>query len=81
VDAARRASLASDGRSSAPDALSDREQRVLELVALGLTNAQIASELCLSVRTIEKARARAQRKRGLRSRADVVAFVRGSAAA
>jgi DNA-binding NarL/FixJ family response regulator len=71
------ASLASDGAGTAPETLSDREQRVLELVALGLTNVQIASELGLSVRTIEKARARAQRKRGLRSRADVVAYVRG----
>ena len=49
---------------------------MLELVAVGLTNREIARELGVSLRTIEGNRARAQRKRGLHSRADIVAFVR-----
>jgi DNA-binding NarL/FixJ family response regulator len=73
------ATLASDVFESgrAPASLSLREQHILELVAAGLTNREIASELGLSVRTIEANRARAQRKLHLRSRSDVVAYVRG----
>lgn len=57
--------------------LTQREQRVLELVSVGMTNREIADELGVSLRTIEGNRARAQRKRGLHSRADIVSFVRG----
>lgn len=72
------ATLASDVFESgrAPTSLSQREQHILELVDAGLTNREIASELGLSVRTIEANRARAQRKLHLRSRSDVVAYVR-----
>lgn len=72
------ASLAADDtRPARAESLTRREQLVLELVATGLTNRQIAEQLGVSVRTIEGNRARAQRKRGLHTRADVVAFVRG----
>ncbi|MEW6232260.1 MAG: response regulator transcription factor [Chloroflexota bacterium] len=56
------------------DALSDREREVLRLVALGHTNAQIAEQLCLSVKTVESYRARMMEKLGLRSRAALVRY-------
>ncbi|MBI4759392.1 MAG: response regulator transcription factor, partial [Chloroflexi bacterium] len=46
------------GHGDPLDALSDREREVLRLVALGHTNAQIAEQLCLSVKTVESYRAR-----------------------
>jgi two-component system response regulator NreC len=54
--------------------LSDREQEVLRLVALGHTSAEIASKLNLSVKTIETYRARGMEKLGLTNRASLVRF-------
>ncbi len=62
--------------SGSPDALSARELEVLKLLALGHTNTEIASQLFLSVRTIESHRARIQQKTGRMSRADLVAYTR-----
>jgi two-component system, NarL family, response regulator NreC len=59
-----------------PDDLSVRELEVLKLIALGHTNAEIASMLYLSVRTVESHRAHIQQKVGLMSRADLVAYAR-----
>jgi two-component system response regulator NreC len=59
-----------------PDDLSVRELEVLKLIALGHTNAEIASMLYLSVRTVESHRAHIQQKLGLMSRADLVAYAR-----
>ena len=56
------------------EALSDREQEVLTLVALGHTSAEIAERLSLSVKTVETYRARGMEKLGLRSRAALVQF-------
>lgn len=56
-------------------ALSDREQEVLRLVALGHTSAEIADRLSLSPKTVETYRARGMEKLGLRSRAALVTFV------
>ena len=42
------------GTGTAVDDLSARELEVLELVAAGLTNEEIATRLCLSIRTIER---------------------------
>jgi len=56
------------------DELSDREQEVLTLVALGHTSAEVAERLCLSVKTVETYRARGMEKLGLRSRAALVRF-------
>ena len=51
------------------DRLTEREREVLRLLALGYTNAESATELCLSVRTIEYYRAHIQQKLGVKSRA------------
>lgn len=56
------------------DELSEREQEVLTLVALGHTATEIAERLSLSVKTIETYRARGMEKLGLRSRAALVQF-------
>jgi len=78
------ARLASDGddRSAEgedgarPDNLSPREIEVLELIALGHTNVEIASTLFLSVRTVETHRSHIQQKTGVTSRAALVAYAR-----
>ncbi len=54
--------------------LSQREQDVLQLVALGHTGREIADALNLSVKTIETYRARGMEKLGLHSRAGLVRF-------
>ncbi len=62
---------------SAPDpweSLSDRERDVLRLVALGYTNAEIAAELFLSVKTVETYRMRGMEKLDLQTRAQLVKF-------
>lgn len=56
--------------------LSERELEVLRLVALGHTNAEIAAELYVSVRTVETHRAHLQQKLGIKTRADLVRFAR-----
>lgn len=61
---------------SAPDELSRRELEVLRLIALGHTNAEIAGQLYLSVRTVESHRAHIQQKTGRSSRAELVTYAR-----
>jgi two-component system, NarL family, response regulator NreC len=56
------------------DDLSDREREVLRLIALGHTNGEIASQLFLSVRTVESHRAHIQQKLGLTTRAELVRY-------
>ncbi|MCP2269341.1 ATP-binding protein [Actinokineospora diospyrosa] len=57
------------GRKGYGDDLSPREREVVDLVAAGRTNRQIAQELYLSPRTVEHHVAKAMRKLGLSSRA------------
>ncbi len=54
--------------------LSQRETEVLQLLALGYTNQQIAEEICLSVKTVESYRARIKAKLGLEGRAHLVRY-------
>jgi DNA-binding NarL/FixJ family response regulator len=54
--------------------LSRRERQVLQLVAQGYTNQQVAGRLTLSTKTVEGYRARLGEKLGLRGRADLVRF-------
>ena len=67
------AAPAGEGR---PDDLSSREVEVLRLIALGHTNAEIASLLYLSVRTVESHRAHIQQKTQRSTRAELVAYAR-----
>jgi two-component system response regulator NreC len=57
-----------------PDDLSPREVDVLRLIALGHTNAEIAEQLFLSVRTVETHRSHVQQKLRLSGRAELVAY-------
>jgi two-component system response regulator NreC len=59
-----------------PDNLTEREVEILRLIALGHTNAEIAEQLFLSVRTVESHRARVQQKTGLNTRAELVRYTR-----
>ncbi|WP_294643044.1 LuxR C-terminal-related transcriptional regulator [uncultured Aureimonas sp.] len=59
-----------DARSRA-ELLSEREERVVRLVAEGFCNKEISTQLGLSIKTVETYRARAFEKLGLRSRAAV----------
>jgi DNA-binding NarL/FixJ family response regulator len=54
--------------------LSGREVDVLRTIALGHTNAEIADELYLSVRTVETHRAHIQQKLRLGSRSELVRY-------
>jgi predicted ATPase/DNA-binding CsgD family transcriptional regulator len=54
--------------------LSERETEVLRLVARGQSNAEIATELVLSVRTVEKHVANIYAKIGARGRADAATY-------
>jgi two-component system response regulator NreC len=56
------------------DELSEREIEVLRLIALGHTNAEIAAQLYLSVRTVETHRAHIQQKLSLSTRAELVGY-------
>lgn len=60
------------------DKLSKREQEVLRLIALGHTHKDIASDLGVSVKTVETYRARVAEKLDLKSRADLVRYALSS---
>jgi two-component system response regulator NreC len=60
--------------SGPPDDLTEREVEVLRLIALGHTNTEIASQLYLSVRTVESHRAHIQAKLRLSTRAELVRY-------
>ena len=78
VDPAVGARLASEpayppGR---PDGLSEREAEVLERIAFGETNGEVAGALKISVRTVETHRAHIQQKTGCTSRSELVRYAR-----
>jgi two-component system response regulator NreC len=56
--------------------LSEREVEVLRLIASGLTNAEIAEHIIVSVRTVETHRAHIHQKLGVRTRAELVRIAR-----
>jgi two-component system response regulator NreC len=65
------------GRQSPADRLTDRERDVLRLLARGHTNAEIARELFVSLRTVEAHRAALRTRLGADSRAELVEAARG----
>lgn len=81
VDPALPARAAETGVRPAPTvtrgtvaALSPREVEVLRLISWGYTNKEIASQLSLSVKTVEAHKANGMRKLGMRGRIDVVRY-------
>lgn len=60
--------------SGPPDGLTKRELEVLRMIALGHTNAEIAAQLYLSVRTVESHRAHIQQKVRRSTRAELVRY-------
>ena len=68
------ARIASEPPPGPPDDLSEREVEVLRLIALGHTNAEIAGQLYLSVRTVETHRSHIQQKLRLSTRAELVGY-------
>jgi DNA-binding NarL/FixJ family response regulator len=66
------------GPAAAPEtvegSLSDREVRVLRLIAEGHTNREVASALGVSVKTVETYKARAMAKLGLANRTAIVRY-------
>jgi two-component system response regulator NreC len=57
-----------------PDDLTEREVEILRLIALGHTNAEIAGQLYLSIRTVETHRAHIQQKLRRTTRAELVRY-------
>jgi DNA-binding NarL/FixJ family response regulator len=68
--AAERATGALDGDHP----LSEREEEVLQLLALGHTNKEIAGRLGISIRTAETHRANVMQKLSLKTRAELVRY-------
>jgi two-component system response regulator NreC len=68
------ARVAAEPLPGPPDGLSEREVEVLRTIALGYTNAEIAEQLHLSVRTVETHRAHIQQKLRIASRSELVRY-------
>jgi len=62
------------GQVPPPAALTDREQEVLALIAEGKTNAEIASVLSISPKTVDKHRASLMDKLGVTNRAGLIRY-------
>jgi two-component system response regulator NreC len=73
-DLGARMAATPDAPDGPPDELTPREVEILGLLALGHTNPEIADRLVLSVRTVESHRAGVQRKTGLSTRAELIAY-------
>jgi DNA-binding NarL/FixJ family response regulator len=56
------------------DGLTDREREVLQLIAEGHTNKEIATVLSLSVRTVQNHRAHIMEKLGMHDRGDLIKY-------
>jgi DNA-binding NarL/FixJ family response regulator len=67
---ARHAEVASQPRAT----LTERESEVLRLIAIGHGNKEIATQLTISVKTVEVHKANAMRKLGLTGRVDIIRY-------
>lgn len=75
LDVSRNQALLSERRATAREKLSlltEREQEVVELLAQGMTNKEIALQLDRSARTIEVHRNRIREKTGAQSLSDII---------
>ena len=61
-------------RSAAGKGLSKREEDVLRFVALGFLTREIATQLGISIKTVETHKANAMNKMGMNSRIDIVRY-------
>jgi DNA-binding NarL/FixJ family response regulator len=61
-------------KDAPPPALTDREAKVLRLIARGYQTKEIAHKLNISVKTVEAHKANALQKLGLHSRVDIVRY-------
>ncbi|MEJ7732913.1 MAG: response regulator transcription factor [Polyangiaceae bacterium] len=68
----RRGDEAGEAHRSPLDGLSRRERELFEMVVRGLANRQIATELCISVKTVETHRAHINKKLGVHSGVELV---------
>jgi DNA-binding NarL/FixJ family response regulator len=68
LDQARR------GESAPADPLTDRELQVVKLIAEGYTSDEIASELCISRKTVDRHRANTLDKLGMRNAAELTRY-------
>jgi DNA-binding NarL/FixJ family response regulator len=60
--------------SESGEPISEREEEVLRLIALGYSNKEIAARLSVSVKTVEAHKANGMRKLGLGTRMDIVSY-------
>jgi predicted ATPase/DNA-binding CsgD family transcriptional regulator len=67
----RRQGLAVPRRATTSRRLTESEERIARLVADGLSNREIANELCYSVKTVQAYLSRVYTKMGVRSRVDL----------
>ncbi len=65
---------AQPSKSTSENTLTHRELDVLRLIVRGYTNNQIASQLCISARTVEGHRANLMSKLDLHSRLELVEY-------
>jgi DNA-binding NarL/FixJ family response regulator len=70
----RRARRRTQGVTSAIDLLASREREVLQMIAEGQTNKDIATKLNLSVYTVDAHRGRIMKKLNLHSAGEIVRF-------
>ncbi len=66
--------LKNGGVANSLESLSDREKQVLELVAKGFSNKEIASDLVISVKTVESHKSNLMEKLGLKTRPELVKY-------
>lgn len=67
---------AAPASSGPPDELTPREIEILGLLAQGFMNPEVAEKLVLSTRTVETHRANIQRKTGISTRAELIAYAK-----
>lgn len=70
----RHRKVTSNAGSKNDEGLSQREKEVLQLLAIGYTNQQVADKLYLSIKTVATYKARLKKKLGLQGRVELVRY-------